>query len=102
VLGTVQGDVDTVPYHAQRLLKSAKTLATFPMPPFPDWCDQLSVRALSSIAGAAKTEPGPTSLAQRFPAIFLTLKTTKMTWLMRLQMPPKPLAEPVKPAWSYG
>jgi hypothetical protein len=29
VLGTVQGDVDTVPYHAQRLLKSAALISYF-------------------------------------------------------------------------
>jgi len=47
VLGTVQGDVDTVPYHAQRLLKSAEVVAIFSARPFPDRRDQLSVKARS-------------------------------------------------------
>jgi hypothetical protein len=45
VLGTVQGNVDTVPYHTQRLLKSAEVVAIFSARPFPDRRDQLSVMA---------------------------------------------------------
>jgi hypothetical protein len=45
VLGTVQGDVDTVPYHTQRLLKSTEVAANFSARSFPDRRDHLSVRA---------------------------------------------------------
>jgi hypothetical protein len=44
VPGAVQGDVDTVPYRTQRLLKSAEAAAIFSARSFPDRCDQLSVR----------------------------------------------------------
>jgi hypothetical protein len=50
----------------------------------------------------AKTEAGRTSLAQRFTAILRVLKTTKMTWLLRLQVPPETFAERAAPAENYG
>ena len=45
VLGTVQGDADTVPYHTRRLLKSAGMVAILSRWRFPGRRDQLSVTA---------------------------------------------------------
>jgi hypothetical protein len=80
VLDTVQGGVDTVPYHTQRLLKSADIAGIFSARAFPDRRDQLSVRViplapfLAQRGEARRVARGPTkatstSLAQRFAAM---------------------------------
>ncbi|WP_234680607.1 hypothetical protein [Bradyrhizobium monzae] len=114
MLGTVQGDVDTVPYHAQRLLKSAGVFSYFALRQFPDRRNQLSVmapcrvsalRAMWDVGAAAvllTSAADRTSLAQRFPAIFRILITTKTTWLVRLEMRSETSADRAEPAENYG
>jgi hypothetical protein len=87
VLGTVQGDADTVPYHTQRLLKSAALPAIFAVRQFPARRNQLSVTVPCCVSAAVSRKPGEarmemarTSLGQCFPVIVRALKTTKMTW----------------------
>jgi hypothetical protein len=114
VLGTVQGDVDTVPYHAQRLLKSAGLISYFALRQFPVPRDQLSVmapcrvsavRAICDVCAVAvllTSAVDCTSLAQRFPAIFRILMTTKTTWLVGLEMRPETSADRAEPAENYS
>src|SRR5436305_636846 len=95
VLGTVQGDIDTVPYHAQRLLKSAgcrsyflaATISSAVRSTFGqatmsrERCVQCVMWLLTPHRGWGGEGAVRTSLTQCFPAIFRVLKTTKMTWL---------------------
>src|SRR5690242_6821935 len=60
VLGTVQGDVDTVPYHAQRLLKSARACSYFPDP------------AISRLGRSTFGQVSPLSL---LPLLVLTVRS---------------------------
>ena len=51
---------------------------------------------------AAQEHPKSTSLAQRFPVIFLALITTKMTWLVGLEGRSVMPSERAEPAEIYG
>ena len=90
------------------------SLAIFALRQFPDRRDQLSVMApcrvstlcaMCDVCAAAvllTSAVACTSLAQRFPAIFRILMTTKTTWLVRLEMRPETSTDRAEPAENYG
>jgi hypothetical protein len=106
VLGTVQGNVDTVPYHTQRLLKSAALGPISSPRHFPDRRDQLSVRVQFFPPSSPRKqgeEPGvaqPRATLRRYRQA--VLKTTKTTWLDGLEKRPATSADHTNPAENYS
>ena len=68
-------------------------------------CRVIALRAMCDVCAAAvllTSADGRTSLAQRFPAIFRILMTTKTTWLVGLEMRPETFADRAEPAENYS